>query len=52
MCIRDRMCTTHADFEIRNEETNDFSVAFALFPNKEKEIYFSMFRLILEAIQE
>lgn len=40
----------HADFGSSTEETNIYPVAFALLPNKKRETYVRLFRLILEVI--
>lgn len=44
--------TIHADFESKGEETNVHPVIFALLPNKKRETYVRMFRLILDVIPE
>lgn len=44
--------TIHADFDSTEEETNVHPVTFALLPNKKKESYVRMFRLILDEIPE
>lgn len=40
----------HADFGSSEEETNIYPVAFALLPDKKKETYVKLFRLIIQAI--
>ena len=42
----------HADFGSTDEETDVNPVVFALFPNKKKETYIRLFRLIPQAVPE
>lgn len=44
--------TIHADFGSSKNETNIYPVIFALLPNKRKETYIRLFRLLIEAIPE
>lgn len=44
--------TIHADFGSSSEETNVHPVIFSLLPDKKKETYVRMFRLILDSVPE
>lgn len=44
--------TIHADFGSSNDETNICPIVFALLPNKKKQTYTRLFRLLLQAVPE